>query len=124
MSYETCTFYRPVCDYPGCGIRYEGTYYDGSYHKWWQDLDNARENVWDNPWWLTLDDDGGQARFFCPAHLRFDQPGPPVRFDPDDDKCLPRNGGLIPYYLDSWMQPLPKLECEDTIREILKGDGK
>ena len=121
MSWDMHTFYRPCCDWPDCGIRY-----DGGEREWWADESDARESVWEDPWWLLLDDDGGSVRFFCPDHLLFADDGQPVRFDPDadDDKGLPRNAELIPYNLDSGMQPLPKPECEDTIREILKGDGK
>ncbi|NMN02841.1 hypothetical protein [Bifidobacterium panos] len=119
MSWETHTFHRPVCDYPDCGECYSGGYYG-----WKYDKGMARDEVADDPSWLVLDDDAYQPRFFCTRHLRLDGNRWPVLFDFDDDKCLPRNAELIPYYLDSWMQPLPKPECEDTIREILKGDGK
>ena len=120
MSYDTHMFYRAICDYPGCPAYHRCEY------EWWADESDASESVWNDPWWLLLDDDDGSARFFCPDHLLFADDGQPVRFDPDadDDKGLPRNAELIPYNLDSGMQPLPKPECEDTIREILKGDGK
>lgn len=72
--------------------------------------------------WLLLHDDQDDLRFFCPNHLRHDQQGNAVEYDPDADSW-PSNNELIPYYeTGGCTYPLPYPECENTILAVLKGE--
>ena len=112
MSFDTHVFYRPKCDYPGCGSRWGGVEYDWNY-----DEAGAAEQIMDSEQWICLYKTPEQPCFFCPLHADGSY------FDDDDPEYRPHNEGLIDYYLDvSTDQPLPEPECEDTILAVLKGE--
>ena len=122
MSYkiETHTLYRPVCDYPCCRECYIGKEY-GLYAS----RTCAVKAVQDDMFWIVLEDASGVARFFCPRHIRLNEKGLPVLFNESGENLMPSSGKLNERYLESvGDNPLPKLDCEDTIRKVLKGDGK
>ncbi|WP_137658140.1 hypothetical protein [Bifidobacterium moukalabense] len=115
MSFDTHVFYRPKCDYPGCGSRWAGAEYDWNY-----DEAGATAEVTDDECWIVLYKTPEQPCFFCQKHTRGG--GCPDTFDDDDPEYRPHNEELTDYYLDvSTDQPLPAPECEDTILAVLKG---
>lgn len=112
MSFDTHVFYRPKCDYPGCGTRWEGFEYYWNY-----DEAGAIEEITESDDWICLYLDHEHPRFFCPLHTIGGW------FEDDDPECQPHNEELYDYYSDvSTLQPLPAPECEDTILAVLKGE--
>lgn len=101
------------CDYPECA--YTATSRS-------LDEDDMVDCLLDGGRWLLLHDDQDDLRFFCPNHLRHDQQGNAVEYDPDADSW-PSNSELIPYYeTGGCTYPLPYPECENTILAVLKGE--
>ncbi len=121
MSIRTRTTYMAICDYPGCYLGYEF---------WGPTKEHAIETVIDDEEWLCLFTGDNEPRFFCPLHLRYrlDPPydSPAVFFDSDSPATQPTLHALNRFYeAMSTPQPLPKLECEDTILAVLiSGNAK
>lgn len=119
MSMRTKTTYLAICDYPGCCL---------GYGFWESTEEDAIETVIDDDEWLCLFAGDNEPRFFCPLHLRY-RPDPPydsttVFFDSDSPATQPTLHALNRFYEDmSTPQPLPKLECEDTILAILQNEN-
>lgn len=133
-------FYRPVCDYPGCGRPLEAAS-GGQAADWYYDADTmagavrgpgGRRIVLRGPDGerigevradnrvdrnLVLAGDDGGPRLFCPAHL-IERDGRHFGFDPQYKETSPRSAELAEYY-DDWAQPLPRPECEAGILEAL-----
>lgn len=119
MSMRTRTTYLAICDYPGCCLG----------HEFWESTEeHAIENVIDDYEWLCLFTDDNEPRFFCPLHLRY-RPDPPydsptVFFDSDSPATQPTLHALNRFYEDmNTPQPLPKLQCDDTILAILQNEN-
>lgn len=115
MSIRAKTAYLVECDYPGCG---------GFYDFWSPTKEHAIETVIADDEWLFLFTSDNKPRLFCPLHLRYMQNSPDdsttVFFDSDSPATQPTLHALNKYYEDmSTPQPLPKLECEDTILAVL-----
>lgn len=119
MSIRVRTTYLAICDYPGCCLGNEF---------WELTEEHAIETVIDDEEWLCLFTGDAEPRFFCPLHLRYrsDSPdgSPTVLFDSDSPATQPTLHALNKYYEDMGTpQPLPKLECEDTILAILQDEN-
>ena len=100
------------CDYPDCTENIVSRTLDE---------DDMVDCLLDGGRWLLLHDSHDNLRFFCPKHLRHDQQGNPVEYDPDMDSW-PGDSELIPYYeTGGCTYPLPYPECEDTVLAVLKG---
>lgn len=119
MSMRVRTTYLAICDYPGCCLG----------HEFWElTEEHAIETVIDDEEWLCLFTGDNEPRFFCPLHLRYrpDSPddSPTVLFDSDSPATQPTLHALNRFYeAMSSPQPLPKLECEDTILAILQDEN-
>lgn len=118
MSITTRTTYLAKCDYPDCHMAYDF---------WASSTEDAVENIIDEEEWLCLFAGDNEPRFFCPLHLRYDSYSPCLRstvfYDSDSPDTQPTSHALNKYYEDmSTLQPLPKLECEDTILAILTSE--
>lgn len=118
MSIREKSAYLPECDYPGCGM---------SYDFWTTTKEDAIETVIDDEDWLCLFTGDNEPRFFCPEHLRYAPYSPyastTVFYDSDDPAAQTTLDALNKYYTDmGTLQPLPKLECEDTILAVLQKD--
>lgn len=112
MSMREESAYLPECYYPGCGM---------SCGFWTTTKEDAIETVIDNEDWLCLFTGDNEPRFFCYAHLRYG--GQTVFYDSDNPAAQTTLHALNKYYEDmSTPQPLPKLECEDTILAVLQKD--
>lgn len=118
MSIRVRTTYLAICDYPGCCLG----------HEFWElTEEHAIETVIDDDEWLCLFAGDNEPRFFCPLHLRHRPHSPsdsPYVFYnsviPDTQTTL---HALNKYYEGmSTPQPLPKLECEDTILAVLTSE--
>ena len=112
------TDYKAKCDYPGCHMEYDF---------WNTSEENATEDIVDDEEWLCLFTGDNEPRFFCHLHLRYrpDSPhdSPTVLFDSDSPTTQPTLHALNRFYEDmSTPQPLPKLECEDTILAVLTSE--
>lgn len=111
-------FYRPKCDYPGCGSRWGGPW--GNEHDWIYDEYDAAEEIEESDYWICLYDDDDHPRFFCPLHTGMSTVD---YFSEDDTSLQPSNAELLDHYYDVLTsQPLPAPECEDTILAVLKGE--
>lgn len=120
MSMRVRTTYLAQCDYPGCHMEYDF---------WGTSEENVAMDITDDEDWLCLFTGDNEPRFFFPLHLRY-RPGsspddsPTVFFDSDSPTTQPTLHALNKYYEDmSTPQPLPKLECEDTILAILQEEN-
>lgn len=120
MSIRTRTTYLAKCDYPGCHIAYDfwGTSTE----------DVITDVIYDEEWLCLVVAGGCEPRFFCPLHLRYTRNQQygwlPVFYDPDSQDTQPALNALRKYYADvRTPQPLPKLECEDTILAIMTSEG-
>lgn len=116
MSIREGTTYLAICDYPGCCLGYEF---------WEPTKEDATSDVIDDEEWLCLFTGDNKPRFFCPLHLRYVPDSlTPVFFDSDNPATQTTLHALNKYYEDmSTPQPLPKLECEDTILAILQNEN-
>lgn len=119
MSMRTKTTYMAQCDYPDCRM---------GYGFWESTEEHAIETVIDDDEWLCLFAGDNEPRFFCPAHLRYVQNSrhgwSNVFYDSDSPATQPTLHALNRFYEDmSTPQPLPKLECEDTILAILQNEN-
>lgn len=119
MSMRVRTTYLAICDYPGCHMEYD--YWDASEENETSDIAGDEE-------WLCLFTGDNEPRFFCPLHVRYAQnsphDSPTVLFDSDSPATQPTLHALNRFYEDmSTPQPLPKLECEDTILAILQDEN-
>lgn len=113
MSIREKTTYMAQCDYPGCHM---------SYDFWGRSKENAIRDVIDDEEWLCLFTGDNEPRFFCPLHLRYVR-WRVIFFGSDNPATQPTLHALNKYYEDmSTPQPLPKLECEDTILDILQNE--
>lgn len=118
MSIATKTTYLATCDYPGCHM---------AYGFWAASEEGAITGVIDDEEWLCLFTGDNEPRFFCPLHLRYVQNSQhdwlTVFYGSDSPDTQPTSHALNKYYEDmSTPQPLPKLECEDTILAILTSE--
>lgn len=118
MSIRVGTTYLAICDYPGCG---------GFYDFWSPAGEHTIETVIDDDEWLCLFTSDNKPRLFCLLHLRYRQNFPDesttVFFDSDSPATQPTLHALNKYYEDMRTpQPLPKLECEDTILAVLTSE--
>lgn len=118
MSMRESTTYLAQCDYPGCHMEYD--FWDTSEK-------NETGDIIDDEEWLCLFTTDDKPRFFCPLHVRYVKYSGydwfPVYYDVDRADRNPRLHALRKYYGDvSTPQPLPKLECEDTILAILTSE--
>lgn len=118
MSIKERTNYLVECDYPGCG---------GFYDFWSPTGEHTIETVIADDEWLCLFTSDNKPRLFCLLHLRYRQNFPDgsttVFFDSDSPTTQPTLHALNKYYEDmSTSQPLPKLECEDTILAVLTSE--
>lgn len=118
MSIRVKLTYLAMCDYPGCYLGYEF---------WELTEEHAIENVIDDDEWLCLFTSDNKPRFFCPLHLRYAKNQQydwlHVFYDSDSPDTQPTLHALNKYYEDmSTPQPLPKLECEDTILAVLTSE--
>lgn len=120
MSMRVRTTYLATCDYPGCHMEYDF---------WGTSEENVAMDITDDEDWLCLFTGDNEPRFFCPLHLRYrpdssPDDSPTVFFDSDSPTTQPTLHALNRYYEDmSTPQPLPKLECEDTILAILQEEN-
>lgn len=119
MSMRVETTYLAECDYPGCSRFYDFRS---------PTKEDVIETVIDDDEWLCLFDSDNEPRFFCPRHLRYEQCSPNISstvfFDPDTPDAQPSLHALNKFYEDMiTLQPLPKLECEDTILAIIAEGG-
>lgn len=119
MSLRAKTAYLVECDYPGCG---------GFYDFWSPTQEYAITGVIDDDEWLCLFTGDNEPRFFCPLHVRYAQNSQydrlPVFYDSDSPDTQPTLHALRRFYEDmGTAQPLPKLECEDTILDILANEN-
>lgn len=119
MSIRAKTSYLVECDYPGCG---------GLYDFWSLTEEYAIGTVIDDDEWLCLFTGDNEPRFFCPLHVRYAQNSQydrlPVFYDSDSPDTQPTLHALRRFYEDMGAaQPLPKLECEDTILDILQNEN-
>lgn len=118
MSMRVKTAYLAKCDYPDCHMTYDF---------WASSTEDAVEGIISDEEWLCLFTGDNEPRFFCPLHLRY-RPDPPdgsptVLFDSGSPATQPTLHALNRFYEDmSTPQPLPKLECEDTILDILANE--
>lgn len=119
MSMRVRTTHLAICDYPGCCLG----------HEFWElTEEHAIETVIDDDEWLCLFTGDNEPRFFCPLHLRYrpdssPDDSPTVFFDSDSPTTQSTLHALNKYYEDmSTPQPLPKLECEDTILAVLTSE--
>lgn len=119
MSIRTRTTYLAICDYPSCCLG----------HEFWESTEkHAIETVIDDYEWLCLFTGDNEPRFFCPLHLRY-RPDPPydsptVLFDSDSPYTQTTSHALNRFYEDmSTPQPLPKLQCDDTILAVLQNEN-
>lgn len=141
MGYMRHIFYQPECDYPGCGklLHVESA---GQSIGWFYDVESMNEAVEGTADRfialkgadgnqigmvrtgnkvnrnLVLLDNEDNPRFFCPDHVLM-RNGKPVGFDPSTPEHRPQSDELAEHYED-WGQPLPKLECEQNILNVLK----
>lgn len=118
MSIRTRTTYLATCDYPGCRM---------GYGFWEASEEDAITGVIDDDEWLCLFTGDNEPRFFCPLHVRYAQNSQydrlPVFYDSDSPDTQPTLHALRRFYEDvSTPQPLPKLECEDTILAVLTSE--
>lgn len=119
MSIRVSTTYSAICDYPGCCLE----------HEFWElTEEHAIETVIDDEEWLCLFAGDNKPRFFCPAHLRYVQNSrhvwSNVFYDSNSPYTQTTSHALNRYYEDMGTpQPLPKLECEDTIIAILQDEN-
>lgn len=118
MSMIVRTTYKAKCDYPGCHMEYDF---------WNTSEENVTSEITDDEDWLGLFTSDNEPRFFCPLHLRYAQNSQHdwliVFYDSDSPDTQPTLHALNKYYEDmSTPQPLPKLECEDTILAILTSE--
>ena len=119
MSMRVRTTYLAQCDYPGCHMEYDF---------WGTSEENVAMDITDDEDWLCLFTGDNEPRFFCPLHLRYrpdssPDDSPTVFFDSDSPTTQPTLHALNKYYEDmSTPQPLPKLECEDTILAVLTSE--
>lgn len=118
MSIRAKTSYLVECDYPGCG---------GLYDFWSLTEEYAIGTVIDDDEWLCLFTSDNKPRLFYPLHLRYMQNFPddstPVFFYSDSPATQPTLHALNRFYEGvSTPQPLPKLECEDTILAVLTSE--
>lgn len=112
------TTYLATCDYPGCCV---------GLGSWEPTKEGAIHEVIGDRKWLCLFTGDNEPRFFCPLHLRYVQNFPDdsttVFFDSDSPATQPTLHALNRFYEDmSTPQPLPKLECEDTILAVLTSE--
>lgn len=113
MSIREKTTYMAQCDYPDCHM---------SYDFWGRSKENAIRDVIDDEEWLCLFTGDNKPRFFCPLHLRYVR-WRVIFFNSDNPARQPILHALNKYYEDmSTLQPLPKLECEDTILAVLTSE--
>ena len=119
MSIRVGTTYLAICDYPGCYLGYE----------FWEPTKKAAiSDVIDDDEWLCLFTGDNEPRFFCPAHLRYVQNSrhgwSNVFYDSDSPYTQTTSHALNKYYEDmSTPQPLPKLQCDDTILAVLQNEN-
>ena len=118
MSIKERTNYLAECDYPGCTTADDF---------WETSREDAIMDIIDDKEWLCLFTGDNEPRFFCPLHLRYVPDSPyastTVFFDLDSPETKPALHTLNSYYEDmSTPQPLPKLECEDTILAVLTSE--
>lgn len=112
------TTYLATCDYPGCCV---------GLGSWEPTKEGAIHEVIGDRKWLCLFTGDNEPRFFCPLHLRYVKNHPygwlHVFYDSDSPDTQPALHALHKYYEDvSTRQPLPKLECEDTILAVLTSE--
>ena len=117
MSIREKTTYLAICDYPGCHMEYDF---------WETSEDDVIADIADGEW-LCLFTSDNEPRFFCPLHLRYVKNHQygwlHVFYDSDSPDTQPALHALHKYYEDvSTRQPLPKLECEDTILAVLTSE--
>lgn len=118
MSMRVRTTYIAECDYPGCTTADDF---------WETSREDAIMDIIDDNEWLCLFTSDNKPRLFCPLHLRYMQNFPDdsttVFFDSDSPATQPTLHALNRFYEDvSTPQPLPKLECEDTILAVLTSE--
>lgn len=119
MSIRVKTAYLVECDYPGCS---------GFYDFLSPTKEHAIGTVIADDEWLCLFPSDNKPRLFCPLHLRHMQNSPydstTVFFDSDSPATQPTLHALNRFYEGMRLsQPLPKLECEDTILAILQNEN-
>lgn len=119
MSIRAKTAYLVECDYPGCS---------GFYDFLSPTEEHAIETVIDDDEWLCLFTGDNEPRFFCPLHLRHRPHSPSALPNVFYNSVIPDTQttlrALNKYYEDmSTPQPLPKLECEYTILDILANEN-
>lgn len=112
------TTYLAKCDYPGCCMQYDF---------WELTEEDAILEVIDNGEWLCLFTNDNEPRFFCPLHLRYVQNSrnvwSNVFYDSNSPYTQTTSHALNRFYEDmSTPQPLPKLQCDDTILAILTSE--
>lgn len=115
------TAYLVECDYKDCGRPYD--FYD----LWSPTKEHKIETVIADDEWLCLFTGDNKPRLFCPLHLRYMQNSPDgsttVFFDSDSPATQTTLHALNRFYEEmSTPQPLPKLECEDTILAVLTSE--
>lgn len=119
MSIRVRTTYLAICDYPGCCLG----------HEFWElTEEHAIETVIDDDEWLCLFTGDNEPRFFCPLHLRHRPHSPSASPNVFYNSVIPDTQttlhALNKYYEGmSTPQPLPKLECEDTILAVLTSEN-
>lgn len=119
MSMRVRTNYLAECDYPGCTTAND---------YWETSEEDAIMDIIDDKEWLCLFTADNEPRFFCPLHLRYVQNSQhdwlTVFYDSDSPTTQPTLHALNRFYEDmSTPQPLPNLECEDTILAILQNEN-
>lgn len=119
MSMRVRTNYLAECDYPGCTTADDF---------WEPSMEDAIIDIIDDKEWLCLFTGDNEPRFFCPLHVRYAQNSQydrlPVFYDSDSPDTQPTLHALCRFYEDmGTAQPLPKLECEDTILDILQNEN-
>lgn len=112
------TTYLAKCDYPGCCMQYDF---------WATSEENAIMDITDDEDWLCLFTNDNEPRFFCPLHLRYVpdtlRVWPTIFYDSNSPDTQTTLYALNRFYEDmSTPQPLPKLECEDTILAVLTSE--
>lgn len=110
--------YLATCDYPGCCV---------GLGSWEPTKEDAIHEVIGDGKWLCLFTGDNKPRFFCPLHLRYMQNSqhvwPNVFYDSNSPDTQTTLYALNRFYEDmSTPQPLPKLECEDTILAVLTSE--
>ncbi|PKD03599.1 hypothetical protein APC1466_1932 [Bifidobacterium longum] len=119
MSVKVETTYLATCDYPDCHMTYDF---------WELTEEDAILEVIDNGEWLCLFAGDNKPRFFCPAHLRYVQNSrnvwSNVFYDSNSPYTQTTSHALNRFYEDmSTPQPLPKLQCDDTILAVLQNEN-